>query len=59
VPVRGGARERTGSWFIIDQMLICQGLQNLSKERLWDNQCELLWVGRGKRDKRGPDDGAA
>jgi hypothetical protein len=58
VPVRG-TRKRTGSWYIIDQRLIFQGLQNLLKERLWDNQCELSWVGRGERNKRGPVDGAA
>lgn len=51
----GGTRERTSSWFIIYQRLICQGLVNLSKERLWDNQCELSWAGRGKKKKRGPE----
>jgi hypothetical protein len=58
VPVRG-TRKRTSSWYIIDQRLIMSGVGKVVKERLWDNQRELWWVGRGKRNKRGPDDGAA
>lgn len=45
VPVRGLAGERTSSWYIIDQRLICQGFENLLKERLWDNQRELRMGG--------------
>lgn len=50
VPVRGLAGERTSSWYIIDQRLICQGFENLLRSDYGTTSVNFEWVGTRQRE---------
>jgi len=51
VPVRG-TRKRTSSWYIIDQRLICQGLENLLRSDYGTTSVNLGGWARQREQKR-------